>query len=142
MGTEMVAPLYPPMALATVSPNIIMADRSTSMTNYDEKAYRIAKSKNGPSLAEQKSQLARLKQDLEQFKSRQTGAAVVGSLQERIRELEASIAHADTARALDREAHRSFKDGQKEGDDDRAHADEVRLTSSRFPPRGTPGRWS
>ncbi|HYG87200.1 MAG TPA: Gas vesicle protein V [Azospirillum sp.] len=108
------------------------------MPSYDEKAYRVAKSKEGPSLAEQKSQLARLKQDLEQFKNRQAGATVMASLQERIRELEASVARADTARMLDREARRIPKD---QGGD-RTSASEVRSTSSRFPPRGTPGRWS
>ena len=107
------------------------------MSNYDEKAYRMTRSKDGPSLAEQKSQLARLKQDLEQFKNRQAGAAVMATLQERIRELEASVSRADTARALDREARRAPRDA-----DDRPGAGDVRSTSSRFPPRGTPGRWS
>jgi len=104
------------------------------MPNYDEKAYRITRSKDGPSLAEQKSQLARLKQDLEQFTSRQAGAAILGSLRERIRDLEGSIARIENARALDREARQSG-----EGDGPR---NEVRATSSRFPPRGTPGRSS
>ncbi len=102
------------------------------MPNYDEKAYRITRSKDGPSLAEQKSQLARLKQDLEQFKSRQAGGAILGSLQERIRDLEASVARIENARVLDREARQSGSDG--------APRNEVRSTSSRFPPRGTPGR--
>lgn len=105
------------------------------MPNYDEKAYRVTRSKEGPTLAEQKSQLARLKQDLEQFKSRQAGGAILGSLQERIRDLEGSIARADNARALDREARQSGEDGG-------VPRNEVRATSSRFPPRGTPGRSS
>lgn len=108
------------------------------MPSYDEKAYRFTKRKDGPSLAEQKSQLARLKQDLEQFKNRQAGASVMASLQERIRELEASVARADNARALDREARRPSGDR----DENAAPGQEVRSTSSRFPPRGTPGRWS
>ena len=101
------------------------------MPNYDEKAYRVTRSKDGPSLAEQKSQLARLKQDLEQFKARQAGAAIMGSLIERIRDLEGSINRIENARALDREARQSGEDGPREP---------VRSTSSRFPPRGTPGR--
>jgi len=103
------------------------------MPSHDERAYRVTRSKEGPTLAEQKSQLARLKQDLEQFKSRQAGGAILGSLQERIRELEASVARAENARTLDREARR---DGSSEG----SGGAEVRSTSSRFPPRGTPTR--
>ena len=101
------------------------------MPNYDEKAYRMTRSKDGPSLAEQKSQLARLKQDLEQFTSRQAGGAILGSLKERIRDLEGSIARIENARALDREARRSGEDGPNH---------QARSTSGRFPPRGTPGR--
>lgn len=103
------------------------------MPNYDEKAYRMTRSKDGPTLAEQKSQLARLKQDLEQFTSRQAGAAILGSLRERIRDLEGSIARIENARTLDREARQSGEGGGRS---------EVRATSSRFPPRGTPGRSS
>ncbi|HYG87038.1 MAG TPA: Gas vesicle protein V [Azospirillum sp.] len=102
------------------------------MPNYDEKAYRMTRSKDGPTLAEQKSQLARLKQDLEQFTSRQAGGAILGSLKERIRDLEGSIARIENARALDREARRTGEDG--------GPGNPVRATSSRFPPRGTPGR--
>jgi len=103
------------------------------MPNYDERAYRVTRSKEGPSLAEQKSQLARLKQDLEQFKSRQAAGAILGSLQERIRDLEASVARIENARTLDREARQSGEGGGNSP---------VRATSSRFPPRGTPGRSS
>ena len=103
------------------------------MPNYDEKAYRVTRSKDGPTLAEQKSQLARLKQDLDQFKARQAGGAILGSLQERIRDLEASVARIENARTLDREARQPGGDGPN---------NPVRATSSRFPPRGTPGRSS
>ncbi|MBP2314635.1 Gas vesicle protein V [Azospirillum soli] len=108
------------------------------MNRYDEKVYRVPRRKDGPSLAEQKSQLVRLKQDLEQFKARQAGAAVVTSLQSRIRDLEASISRAEGARMLDRQARQSATDG--DGGDAATTAGGYRATSSRFPPRGRPGR--
>lgn len=117
------------------------------MNRYDEKVYRVPRKKEGPSLAEQKSQLFRLKQDLEQFKARQAGAAVVGSLRERIRDLEASIARAEAARNTDR-PRRSVEDGAEANDGGDGGGNNggaggpgtVRSTSSRFPPRGRPGR--
>ena len=111
------------------------------MNRFDEKVYRVTKRRDGPSLQEQKGQLLRLKQDLEQFKSRQAGAAVVGSLQARIRELESSISRAEAARTMDREARRP--DGGEEDADPGAipvQDNSLRATSSRFPPRGRPGR--
>lgn len=111
------------------------------MNRFDEKVYRVTKRRDGPSLQEQKSQLLRLKQDLDQFKSRQAGAAVVGSLQARIRELESSISRGEASRMMDRESRRPHG-----GDEDAAPGDmpvpenSMRATSSRFPPRGRTGR--
>lgn len=109
------------------------------MNRYDEKVYRVPKRKDGPSLAEQKSQLVRLKQDLEQFKARQAGASVVASLHSRIRDLEASISRAEGARMLDRQARRPAGEGE-DTNDAPTPVGGLRATSSRFPPRGRPGR--
>ncbi|WP_247883329.1 Gas vesicle protein V [Azospirillum brasilense] len=100
----------------------------------------MTKRRDGPSLPEQKSQLLRLKQDLEQFKSRQAGAAVVGSLQARIRELESSISHAEAARVTDRDSRRPRDEEDAESGDMTMPDGTMRATSSRFPPRGRPGR--
>ena len=110
------------------------------MNRYDEKVYRVPKRKDGPSPADQKSQLVRLKQDLEQFKARQAGAAVVASLQTRIRDLEASISRAEGARMLERQARRPATEGGDANDGAPAPVGGYRATSSRFPPRGRPGR--
>lgn len=111
------------------------------MNRFDEKVYRVTKRRYGPSLQEQKSQLLRLKQDLDQFKSRQAGAAVVGSLQARIRELEASVTHAEAARVTDRESRRP-RGGEEDAESGAMPMADgtMRATSSRFPPRGRPGR--
>lgn len=114
------------------------------MNRYDEKVYRTPRRKEGPTLAEQKSQLVRLKQDLEQFRARQTGAAVISTLRDRIRELEGSINRAESVKAerAARQAERdSYHGGGDEGDagGDPANGS-VQSTSSRFPPRGRPGR--
>jgi phage shock protein A len=104
------------------------------VSRYEEKVYRVAKGKGGPSVAEMKSQLMRLKQDLEQFRGRGAGAAVVSSLQTRIRDLQASLAEAEAAQAQRRQARaRAEEDGQDEA------RMPTRATSTRFPPRGTPG---
>ena len=124
------------MVLRRADPICMGADRRNAVNRYDEKVYRVPRRKDGPSLAEQKSQLVRLKQDLEQFKARQAGAAVVASLQSRIRDLEASISRAEGARMLDRQARQP----SGEPDDAPASAGGYRATSSRFPPRGRPGR--
>jgi len=109
------------------------------VNRFDEKVYRVPKRKEGPSLADQKSQLVRLKQDLEQFKARQAGTAVIGTLQARIRDLEASVSRAEAARMLDRQSRRP-NDGDDAGEPAAAPAGGLRATSSRFPPRGRPGR--
>ncbi len=109
------------------------------MNRFDEKVYRVPKRREGPSLADQKSQLVRLKQDLEQFKARQAGTAVIGTLQARIRDLEASVSRAEAARMLDHQSRRQ-NDGGDAGEPTAAPAGGLRATSSRFPPRGRPGR--
>nr|WP_301340719.1 Gas vesicle protein V [Azospirillum brasilense] len=129
------------MVQRRVDPICLRADRRNAVNRFDEKVYRVTKRRDGPSLQEQKSQLLRLKQDLEQFKSRQAGAAVVGSLQARIRELESSLSRAEAARVTDREARRPRGDDEDAESGDMPMADgTMRATSSRFPPRGRPGR--
>lgn len=113
------------------------------MNRFDEKVYRVPKRKDGPSLAEQKSQLVRLKQDLDQFRARQAGTAVIGSLQARIRDLEASISRAEAARMMDRQSRRpadADEAGESSAEAGSAGPGGYRATSSRFPPRGRPGR--
>lgn len=112
------------------------------MNRFDEKVYRVPKRKDGPSLAEQKNQLLRLKQDLEQFKARQAGTAVIGSLQARIRDLEANVTRAEAAGMMDRQSRRPAGDEGAEGSGagGTEGAGGYRATSSRFPPRGRPGR--
>ena len=109
------------------------------MNRYAEKVYRVTRRKDGPTLAEQKGQLVRLKQDLEQFKARQAGAAVVASLQARIRDLEASVSRAEGAGLVERQARRHPAEDET-GDPASPPAGGIRATSSRFPPRGRPGR--
>ncbi|WP_207457108.1 Gas vesicle protein V [Azospirillum sp. SYSU D00513] len=104
------------------------------MSRYEEKVYRVSKGKGGPSIAEMKNQLARLKQDLEQFQGRGAGAAVQSSLQSRIRELQTSLSEAEAAQARRQQARRAEDD-----DDDGPRRPQVQATSSRFPPRGTTG---
>lgn len=110
------------------------------MNRYDEKVYRVPKRRDGPSLADQKGQLVRLKQDLEQYRSRQAGTAVIGSLEARIRDLEASVRHAEAAGTDARGGDRRRYPDDDAGDGSSQSTGTVRATSSRFPPRGTPGR--
>ncbi|MCW2243982.1 Gas vesicle protein V [Azospirillum canadense] len=112
------------------------------MNRFDEKVYRVPKRKDGPSLAEQKNQLLRLKQDLEQFKARQAGTAVIGSLQARIRDLEANVTRAEAAGMMDRQSRRApgEEGGEPTGEGGAEGPGGYRATSSRFPPRGRPGR--
>ncbi|SMH60609.1 hypothetical protein [Azospirillum agricola] len=100
------------------------------MSRHEESVYRTSKKPGEPSLAEMKSQAARLKQDLDQFKGRGAGAALIQPLQERIRDLEAAIAHAQAAKA--------GPGPDPDAPDYRRPA--AGATSSRFPPRGKPTR--
>jgi len=105
------------------------------VSKFEDRAFRVGKSK--PNLAEMKSQLGRLKHDLEQFMARKPGGAVVDPLRARIRALEAEINEAEAERKRERQPV------SEEGDDvDRGAGGGafVRSTSGRFPPRGRPGR--
>lgn len=97
------------------------------MSKYEERAFPLGKTK--PDLAGLKCQLARLKEDLGRFMSRNPAGAVVASLRERIRELETQIAEADRARLKERQAGREA--GGEPGD----AAEGVHSTAGRFPPR-------
>ncbi|CAO3431237.1 Gas vesicle protein V [Azospirillum doebereinerae] len=100
------------------------------MSRHEETVYRTTKKVGEPSIAEMKSQASRLKQDLDQFKGRGAGAALIQPLQERIRDLEAAIAHAQVA-----------KGGASPDPDAPDYQRPVaRTTSNRFPPRGKPTR--
>jgi septal ring factor EnvC (AmiA/AmiB activator) len=105
------------------------------VSRYEEKVWRVPKGKGGPSIAEMKSQLARLKQDMEQFQGRGAGAAVMASLRDRIRQLQGSLAEAEAAQAQRRQARSHAEEDAREDGPRRPQ----QTTSSRFPPRGTPG---
>ena len=110
------------------------------MSKYEEQAYRVGGAKPNPNAKPNvpllKSQLARLKHDLEQFMARKPDGSVIAPLRERIRELESTIASAEAENKRERQASRP------DDDDDAGSGTrpEMRSTSSRFPPRGRPGR--
>jgi len=113
------------------------------VSKYEERAYQVGRSK--PNIAGMKNQLERLKHDLEQFAARKPSGAVVITLRERIRELEATIAEAEANRKRESQAVRSAADDAAEGEPAVVPTGgSVRTgtytTSSRFPPRGRPGR--
>lgn len=105
------------------------------MSKYEERTYRIAKKR--PNMAEMKSQRERLRQDLEQFMARKPGAAIIASLKERIRALDAEIAEAEAERKRERERQPGPGDEAEGPDGPRPVA---RSESSRFPTRGRPTR--
>jgi len=112
------------------------------VSKYEEQAYRVGGAKPNPNakpnIALMKSQLSRLKHDLEQFMARKPDGSVIAPLKERIREMEASIASAEADSKREKQAARAPDD-----DDDgtpQAGRAEIRSTSGRFPPRGRPGR--
>lgn len=90
------------------------------MSGHEEKIYRTSKSK--PNIAEMKSQLARLKGDLDHFTARTSPSTIVGPLRERISELQAQIAAAEGERQKGRE-------GEAEGGG-------AYSASTRYPTRG------
>ena len=110
------------------------------MSKYEEQAYRVGGAKPNPNAKPNvpllKSQLARLKHDLEQFMARKPDGSVIAPLRERIKELESTIASAEAENKRERLASRP------DDDDDAGPGarGEMRSTSSRFPPRGRPGR--
>jgi hypothetical protein len=110
------------------------------VSKYEEQAYRVGGAKPNPNakpnIALLKSQLARLTHDLEQFMARKPDGSVIAPLKERIREMEATIASAEAESKRERQAVRAADDD----DDSQTGRPEMRSTSSRFPPRGRPGR--
>jgi hypothetical protein len=118
------------------------------VSKYEERAYQVGRSK--PNIAGMKNQLARLKHDLEQFAARKPSGAVVITLKERIRELEATIAEAEANRKRESQAARSVAEEAADGEAAAASQTGTATatvgrtgsytTSSRFPPRGRPGR--
>lgn len=106
------------------------------MSKYEERVYRTTNKK--PNIAELKNQLMRLRHDLAQFTARKPDGAVVAPLQARIHELEAEIAEAQEAKR--REEQASSGDADDMAGRFRSGQGSMRATSSRFPPRGRPGR--
>lgn len=110
------------------------------MSKYEEQAYRVGVGKPNPNAKPNvpllKSQLARLKHDLAQFIARKPDGSVIAPLKERIREMEATIASAEAENKRERQSARNPEDD----DDVGGSRQEIRSTSSRFPPRGRPGR--
>jgi hypothetical protein len=110
------------------------------VSKYEEQAYRVGGAKPNPNAKPNvpllKSQLARLKHDLEQFIARKPDGSVIAPLKERIREMESTIAAAEAENKRERQASRP------DADDDAGPGSrqDMRATSSRFPPRGRPGR--
>ena len=100
------------------------------MSRHEENAYRTTKRSGDLSVAEMKSQASRLKQDLDQFMGRGAGAALIMPLKERIRDLEAAIAHAQSLKG-GASPDPDSPDYQRGGD----HS-----VSTRFPPRGKASR--
>ncbi|MEE3623398.1 hypothetical protein UCD39_05270 [Nitrospirillum sp. BR 11752] len=70
------------------------------MTRHEERVFRSAKPKTD--LATLRSQLQRLKGDLEQYLARNSSSAMIAPLKERIRELEGTIAAAEERSARPR----------------------------------------
>jgi hypothetical protein len=109
------------------------------VSKYEEQAYRVGGAKPNPNAKPNvpllKSQLARLKHDLEQFMARKPDGSVIAPLKERIREMESTIASAEAENKRERQANRPDDDDSGPG-----ARGEMRSTSSRFPPRGRPGR--
>lgn len=108
------------------------------MSKYEERTYRVGKKR--PSIADMKGQRERLRQDLEQFTARKPAAAVIASLRERIKALDLEIAEAEAERKRDRPAPIGDDEPDGVGNTESGAQAGLRATSSRFPPRGRPGR--
>ncbi|MEI8394413.1 MAG: Gas vesicle protein V [Rhodospirillaceae bacterium] len=106
------------------------------MSKYEDRAYNVGRSK--PNIAGLKNQLARLKHDLEQFVARKPSGEVVITLKGRIRELEATIAEAEANKKREAQARTAADDSGP--DTNPRSSSGVHSISSRFPPRGRPGR--
>lgn len=103
------------------------------MSKFEDRAFRVGKRRSG--LAEMKSQLVRLRQDLEQIAARNPTGAVVAPLRQRIRALEGEIAEAEADKARNRPQPRDEAEGEEGG----TTYGSVRSTAGRFPPRGRTG---
>jgi hypothetical protein len=66
------------------------------MAHYEEKLYRVSKTR--PALSDLKSQLVTLKRDLEHFQSARASGALMDSLKDRIRQIEAALARETASR--------------------------------------------
>lgn len=108
------------------------------MSKHEETAFPVGKAK--PTTPQLKMQLARLKNDLEQFLARKPDGAVVEPLRDRIKQLELEIAGVEAGKTRDRQA-------QANAEADAADADSRKSVpkhgvrpqaSTRFPPRRKP----
>jgi len=101
------------------------------MSRHEERTWRIVRKR--PTLSDLKGQRERLRQDLEQFASRKPDAAVIASLKERLRALDAEIALAESDKK---------RDGDRPAGEEGDGGDAFRSSSSkpgaggRFSPRG------
>jgi len=117
------------------------------VSKYEERAYNVGRTR--PNIAAMKNQLSRLRHDLEQFVARKPDGAVVSTLRERIREMEATIAEAEANKKRESQARMPADEGAAPGEDDGKAAGRRSPERSstagyaigpRFPPRGHPGR--
>lgn len=114
------------------------------MSKYEERAYNVGRTR--PNIAAMKNQLSRLRHDLEQFVARKPDGAVVSTLRERIREMEATIAEAEANKKRESQARANVDDGAPEDDTKPAVRRAERSSTagyaigSHFPPRGHTGR--
>ncbi len=104
------------------------------MKKYEEAAFPVGKAK--PNAAQLRTQLARLKNDLEQFLARKPDGAVIEPLRERIRQLESEIAGIEANKTRERQA---LKDAEDDAVEDASGGSARKHTrpqiSTRFPPR-------
>lgn len=94
------------------------------MADHEERMYRVAKTR--PTLADIENQLTRLRNDLEQLRSRKGGGNLIAPLQARIRDLEATV---EAAKARSRERRRQAEQAVP------PEGETVRLTHERFASR-------
>lgn len=99
------------------------------MSRHEERTWRIVRKR--PTLPDLKSQRERLRQDLEQFASRKPDAAVIASLKERLRALDAEIAAAESDKKRDGD-----RPAGEDGDDAFRSAGSRPGSGGRFSPRG------
>lgn len=100
------------------------------MSRHEERTWRIVRKR--PTLPDLKSQRERLRQDLEQYASRKPDAAVIASLKERLRALDAEIAQAESDKKRDGD-----RPAAEDGDGVEAFRNSsTRSSGGRFSPRG------